>query len=75
MRNFEGEEVNDCRADSSSGRSALRDFNREAIASRVRQLEVAVGVCGVVGGVSSRDSNSVHGPILRVVPIDIYLSR
>ena len=57
MRNLEGEEVNDCRADSSSGKSALRDFNREAIASIVYQLEVAVGVCGAIGGVSSRDSD------------------
>ena len=74
MRNLEGEEVNNCRADSSSGKSALRDFNREAIASIVRQLEVAVGVCGAVRGVSERDSDvkSAHGPISRVMLFDVY---
>lgn len=61
MRNLEGEEVNDCRADSSSGKSALIDFNREAIASIFRQLEVTVGVCGAVGGVSKRSSDVKFG--------------
>lgn len=43
MRNLEEEEVKEWSADSSSGNSALRDFNREAMVSIVRYSDLEVG--------------------------------